>query len=104
MKKYFSHICSNLTDFVKETWGHKYKNNLQMRAAQIGNPPNLEYVYLLVCEKAPPLIPKYIFYSICVFVVKLLVTICKRAQSSPHPPLEQNKFGPGVSKSNLNNC
>ena len=49
-------------------------------------------------------IPKYIFYSICVFVVKLLVTICKRAQSSPHPPLEQNKFGPGVSKSNLNNC
>ena len=86
MKKYFSHICSNLTDFVKETWGHKYKNNLQMRAAQIGNPPNLEYVYLLVCENAPaPLIPKYIFYSICVFVVKLLVTICKRAQPPPSP-------------------
>ena len=86
MKKYFSHICSNLTDFVKETWGHKYKNNLQMRAAQIGNPPNLEYVYLLVCENAPaPLIPKYIFYSICVFVVRLLVTICKRARPPPSP-------------------
>ena len=82
MKKYFSHICSNLTDFVKEIRGHTYKNNLQMRAAQIGNPPNLEYVYLPVVSACPLLIYQNIFFTpfVC-----LLLNCWSQSASAPNP-------------------